>query len=132
MNRLIALTIWVFVAGVPFAEGAEPFTAVRNDRGAQEVVMTAKSYSFSPARVIVQVGVPVELRITKSGMTPHNFTINDSASGLDIKQKLSSSKPTVIAFTPEKKGEFPFFCSVKLPFGKSHRDKGMQGVLTVR
>lgn len=132
MNRLIALTIWVFVVGVPFAEGAKPFTAVKNDKGAQEVVMTAKSYSFLPARIVVQVGVPVELIITKSGMTPHNFTIGDSASGLEIKQKLSSSKPVRIVFTPEKKGEFAFFCSVKLPFAKSHRDKGMQGVLVVK
>ena len=76
-------------------------------------------------------GIRVELKITKSGMTPHNFTIGDNTSGLALKQKLSASKSIVVAFTPEKKGEFNFYCSVKLPFVKSHRDKGMQGVLIV-
>ncbi len=90
------------------------------------MTMHAKSYSFSPDKVTVQVGVPVELKITKSGWVPHTFVIDDPVSGLNVKEKLRSSKPTVIRFTPERKGKFAFYCGKKLPFAKSHREKGVQ------
>ncbi|TDJ67457.1 MAG: cupredoxin domain-containing protein [Proteobacteria bacterium] len=132
MNRFTVFIILLLISSVTGAEGTTPYTAVKNAKGVQEIVMTAKSYSFSPDRVIVQVGVAVELKIKKSGWTPHTFIIDDPASGLDIKEKLSSSKDTLIKFTPEQKGEFAFYCGKKLPFGKSHREKGMHGLLGVR
>lgn len=132
MNRLTVFIILLLISSVTGAEGITPYTAVKNAEGVQEVVMNAKSYSFSPDRVIVQVGAAVELKIKKSGWIPHTFIIDDPASGLDIKEKLSSSKDTLIKFTPEQKGEFAFYCGKKLPFGKSHREKGMHGILEVR
>ncbi len=132
MNRLTVFIILLLISSVTGAGGATPYTAVKNAEGVQEVVMNAKSYSFSPERVIVQVGVAVELKIKKSGWTPHTFIIDDPASGLDIKEKARASKYTVIKFTPEQKGEFAFYCGKKLPFGKSHGEKGMHGSLEVR
>ncbi len=132
MNRLTVFIILLLISRVTGAEDATPYTAVKNAKGVQKIVMNAKSYSFSPGRVIVQVGVAVELKIKKSGWIPHTFIIDDPASGLDIKEKLSSSKDTLIKFTPEQKGEFAFYCGKKLPFGKSHREKGMHGLLEVR
>jgi len=103
-----------------------------NAEGVQAVTMHAKSYAFSPDKITVQIGVPVELRITKSGWVPHTFVIDDPVSGLNVKEKLRSSKPTVIRFTPERKGEFSFFCAKTSPFGKTHREKGMHGIFVVR
>ena len=132
MNRSIAFAILLVLAVARATEAAEPYTAVKNAEGVQVVVMHAESYSFSPDRVIVQVGVPVELKIKKSGWTPHTFIIDDPASGLKIKEKLSSSDYTIIKLTPAKTGEFEFYCGNKLPFAKSHREKGMHGKLEVR
>ena len=132
MNRLTVFIILLLISSVTGAEGATPYTAVKNAKGVQEIVMNAKSYSFSPDRVIVQVGAAVELKIKKSGWTPHTFIIDEPTSGLDINEKLSSSKDTVIKFTPERKGKFTFYCGKKLPFIKSHREKGMHGILEVR
>jgi plastocyanin len=36
-----------------------------------------------------------------------------------------------IAFTATKVGKYPFYCSKKLPFLASHRERGMEGVLEV-
>jgi len=94
MNRLTVFIILLLISSVTGAEGITPYTAVKNAEGVQEVVMNAKSYSFSPDRVIVQVGVAIELKIKKSGWTPHTFII--PASGLDIKEKARASKYTVI------------------------------------
>ncbi len=132
MNRLIVFIISAFISVVTGAANAESYVATQNAEGVQEVVMNAKSYSFAPDKVTVQVGVPVVLRIKKSGWTPHTFVIDDPASGLNIKAKLTSSKLAVIKFTPERKGEFVFYCGKKLPFTKSHREKGMHGILEVR
>ena len=132
MNRFTVFIILLLISSVTGAEGITPYTAVKNAEGVQEVVMNAKSYSFSPDRVIVQVGVAVELEIKKSGWTPHTFIIDDPASGLDIKEKLRASKYTVIKCTTERKGKFTFYCGKKLPFRKSHREKGMHGLLEVR
>jgi len=35
-------------------------------------------------------------------------------------------------FTPRKTGEFTFYCTKKLLFFESHKDKGMVGTLEVR
>jgi plastocyanin len=37
----------------------------------------------------------------------------------------------VIKFTPKKAGSYPFYCSKKLLFFESHKDKGMKGTLEV-
>ncbi len=132
MNRLTVLVISAFTSMVTGVANAESYVAVQNAEGVQAVTMHAKSYAFSPDKITVQIGVPVELRITKSGWVPHTFVIDDPVSGLNVKEKLRSSKPTVIRFTPERKGEFSFFCAKAPPFVKTHREKGMHGIFVVR
>jgi len=90
----------------------------------------AESYSFTPDHIVMQAGVPVVLVVEKKGIIPHDLIIDDPASGLSIKKSLSGI--TEIRFTPMKKGEFEFYCGKDVPFVKSHREKGMHGILEVR
>jgi hypothetical protein len=43
-----------------------------------------------------------------------------------------AGKTEIIRFTPTQRGLFTFYCDKKLLFFKSHRDKGMEGLLDVR
>ena len=42
-----------------------------------------------------------------------------------------STTPKSITFTPKKTGKYPFECTHKLLFFKSHKDQGMHGILEV-
>jgi plastocyanin domain-containing protein len=99
--------------------------------GVQRVSIVAGEYFFKPARIVVKVNVPVELSVRKEpGLTPHNLVINDRAAGLAIEQDLSQEVKK-ITFTPKSAGKYSFYCSNKLLFTKSHRERGMEGVLEV-
>ncbi len=105
--------------------------AVLGDDGIQRLEIVAGSYFFEPNHIIVKLGIPVELSIKReSKVVHHNFVLKIEASGVDIEEKIST-KGTLIRFTPNVAGEFPFYCSLKLLFFKRHRDKGMEGVLEV-
>jgi hypothetical protein len=42
-----------------------------------------------------------------------------------------TTTPKTIKFVPTKTGTYPFYCSKKVPFVKSRRERGMEGVLEV-
>ncbi len=134
--RIIKILIIIFiVAGTGFARGADEkrkvFTATVDDDGIQRVEVLGGGYFFDPDHIIVKLGVPVELKVKKEpGIVPHNIVIEETVSGIEIRKNLSK-KPEIISFTPEKTGKYPFFCDKKLLFFKSHREKGMEGVLEV-
>lgn len=50
--------------------------------------------------------------------------------GIDIEETIGT-EGTLIRFTPTLPGKVPFYCSKRLLFFESHRDKGMEGVLEV-
>jgi plastocyanin domain-containing protein len=101
--------------------------------GVQRITIVADSYSYEPNHLQVEVGKPVEL-IFKSVtiITPHNFVLKEPASGLMIEEDIPSGKTAVVHFTPIQRGVFTFYCDKKLLFFKSHREKGMEGLLDVR
>jgi hypothetical protein len=81
--------------------------------------------------VVVKVDVPVELIIRKEpGITPHTFSMHSPDAGLDFRLSLSS-EPKTISFMATKTGNFPFECDERFLFFKSHKDRGMHGVLKV-
>jgi len=99
--------------------------------GIQRVEITGASYYFDPNVIVVKVNVPVELKVRKAGGgTPHNIVIKAPEAGIDFSQSLGS-EPKVIQFTPTKVGKYAFACTKKAPFSKSHKDRGMHGVLEV-
>ena len=128
------VSIVLFVAGAALAEdkpAVKRFVATIDKDGYQRVEMTAGEYYFDPAVVVVKVNVPVELTIKKAGgITPHNLTMKAPEADLDFSIDLSS-EPKKVSFMATKTGSYPFECSKKLLFFKSHKERGMHGVLEV-
>ncbi|MDP3259645.1 MAG: cupredoxin domain-containing protein [Thermodesulfovibrionales bacterium] len=107
------------------------FRATIDKDGVQRVEVLGGDYFFKPDHIIVKMNVPVEMKVSKEGgVVPHNIVINAPEAGIDIKESLGK-EPNVIKFTPKKVGTYPFSCDKKLLFFKSHRDKGMKGILEV-
>ena len=99
--------------------------------GVQRVEILGGGYFFDPNVIVVKVNVPVELRVRKeSGVTPHNIVLKAPEAGIDFSVSLGTT-PKSITFTPTKTGKFPFECTHKLLFFKSHKDRGMHGILEV-
>jgi plastocyanin len=75
--------------------------------------------------------VPVEIKIKKEPtIVPHSFVIKTPEAGMDIVESLGS-EPKTIRFTPTKAGKYPFYCDKKFLSSKSHREKGMEGIIEV-
>lgn len=134
MGRLAAVILGVLFL-VSLAGGAEEkekvFRATVGSDGVQRVEMVGGSYFFNPNHVIVKVGVPVELKVKKeSGWIPHNIVAESPEAGIVFDESLASD-PKTIRFTPTKTGTYPFYCSKKVIFFASHREKGMEGVIEV-
>ncbi len=105
--------------------------AVVAEDGVQHVRIVGGSYFFKPNRVVVKVGVPVELTLSREdGLIPHVFVIHAPESGINVDQSLSTA-PQTIRFTPTALGRYPFYCKNRLLFFKSHREEGMEGILEV-
>ena len=101
--------------------------------GVQRAVVEADSYDFLPRHLIVRTGRPVELTFKSlAWLVPHNVVIDDPRSGLTIREEVPAGESVTIKFTPAVPGSFAIYCDKKLPFFKSHREKGMEGVLEVR
>jgi len=99
----------------------------------QVITLTLGDYHFTPDLIEVTAGQPVRLTLTNSDtITPHNFIMKDEAAGLNIETNVSAGKTSIIEFTPTTPGSYTFYCSKKLPFMKSHQEKGMEGTLTVK
>ncbi len=103
------------------------------DETPQAITLTLGDYRFDPDTLEVRAGQPVALTlINKDGITPHTFILKNAAAGLDIDTGVSAGSTTKIEFTAETPGTYTFYCSKKLPFMKSHRERGMEGTLTAR
>jgi len=99
--------------------------------GYQRVEMTGGEYYFDPSIVVVKVNVPVELTIKKAGgVTPHNLVMRSPEAGLEFTTDISSD-PKKVTFMETKTGAYPFECGKQLLFFKSHKERGMHGVLEV-
>ena len=66
----------------------------------------------------------------ESGLVPHNINIHAPVAGIEVDESLSNT-PKAIRFTPTAVGKYPFYCSKGLPFVKSHRERGMEGLIEV-
>lgn len=98
----------------------------------QEINIELGGYYFKPDSIKVKVGQPVKLVLTNSGrFVPHNLVINAPDAGIDIKVGVSGGKTESVSFTPTRVGKYEMFCSKKMIFMKSHKDKGMHGTLEV-
>ena len=101
--------------------------------GIQRASIEMDSYSFSPNHLVVRAGKPVELTVKSvTILVPHNFVIDDPRSGLTMREEIPAGESVIVKFTPAVAGTFAIYCDKKLLFFKSHREKGMEGILEVR
>ena len=125
-----ALLLCLVAAGMASSQD-QTFRASIGADGSQHVDIVAGSYFFNPNHIIVEVNVPVEITIRKEGgVVPHDIVLSAPEAGIDIKEELGREAKT-ITFTPTKPGTYAFYCDKKPPFGKSHRERGMTGVIEV-
>jgi plastocyanin len=103
-----------------------------DDSQAPVIHVTLGDYKFSPAEITVSAGKPVVLELQNvDGVTPHNFTLKDAAAGLDVDINVPAGSTKQVELRPSVAGAYTFYCNKKLPFMKSHRDRGMQGRFVV-
>lgn len=101
--------------------------------GVQRAVVEVDSYAFIPHHLVVKAGTPVELTFKSiTWVVPHNVIIDDPQSGLNVRHEVPAGETVTVTFTPTLRGVFALYCDKKLPFLKSHREKGQEGVLEVR
>jgi plastocyanin domain-containing protein len=111
--------------------GEQPVVAAIGDDGVQRIEVVGGGYYFRPSHIVVKVNVPVELKVRKEGgIVPHDIVIDAPDAEISVSESLST-EPKIVRFTPVKVGKYSLYCSKKPPFFKSHREKGMEGVLEV-
>jgi plastocyanin domain-containing protein len=131
-SEIFAVLLLLLTCTASFGQTAEKrFIATIDADGVQRVQMTGGEYYFEPNVVVVKINVPVELQVKKAGgIAPHDITLKAPEAGIDFAESLGSDVKS-IRFTPTKTGTYPFECTKRLLFFKSHKDQGMHGVLEV-
>lgn len=102
-------------------------------QGVRQIEIVLEDYKFKPSVIEVTTGKPVELVLrNRDSITPHDFTLDAPQSGMaPIKAEVGAGETVTITLHPKVPGEYPFFCSKKLLFFASHRERGMEGTLRV-
>lgn len=124
------VAVWIALCSGVSAEESK-FVVNMDKDGVQRVEVIGGSYYFKPDHLVVKIDFPVELKVSKEeGITPHDIVAEFPEAGIAFQQDLGST-PKIIKFTPAKLGTYPFYCAKDVPFFKSHREKGMEGVIEV-
>ncbi len=132
-GKYAIIVMLLFFAAIVFAEDLQEkrVEAKMDADGVQRMEVLGGDYYFDPNVIVVKVNVPVELRIRKTGgIAPHTFVLKAPEAGIDIDETLAT-EPKPVRFTPTKTGRYSFECSKRLLFFKSHKDRGMHGILEV-
>ncbi len=99
--------------------------------GVQRVEVIGGDYYFDPNYIIVKVNKPVELKVKKAeGYVPHNMIVKSPEAGIDFTIDLKK-EVLPVKFTPTKVGKYPIYCDKSLLWFKTHRERGMEGMIEV-
>ena len=90
-------------------------------------------YRFRPNEIRVSPGETVELELVNTdAITPHDFVLEIPEAGIDLRVDVPPGETAKAVFTaPSTPGTWPFYCSKRFLFFKSHRARGMEGRLIV-
>lgn len=83
---------------------------------ALEIQITATEFAFSPGRLDIEVGKPVNLTFSNEGQLVHDLSIP----GLDFYLRADPGEVITVSLTPDESGEFTVICT--LP---GHAEAGM-------
>ena len=130
--RLVAVISHRLLPAILMTAALLPGVLNAQDTNAKRIQILLGDYRFSPHELTIETGQVVLLELTNTdNLTPHNFTLKDETGNLDIDIDISAGTTREVSFTPEVPGTYSFYCSKKLPFMKSHRERGMKGALVV-
>jgi plastocyanin len=119
-HRTLSALLYVLLPAVAVA--AEP----------QVIEIRLERYAIKPDTLTVRSGQPVTLRVkNEASFIPHNLIINAPDAGINVKLNLAAGKSGEVSFTPNKAGSYEMLCDKAPPIGKSHKEKGMHGLLVV-
>ncbi len=89
-----------------------------------EIKVSGSEFAFTPSTLVVKKGSKVKITFQNTGKFPHNLTVDKL--GVSTKT-IQPGQSDSFEFTADTAGTFAIFCSVD-----SHRQKGMEGTLTVQ
>jgi len=116
------------------ASDASPAPARQDTDGVQRVQrvqIVGGSYFFRPERISARAGQPIEFTLQlEPGIVPHRFVL-EGPDGKPLAEVAMGSEAKTLRLTLPA-GDYPFFCPNRLLGFKSHRERGMAGVLEVR
>ena len=101
----IGWVLWYFLWSRAAAVGA------RQSRGVQEIAVTVKG-GYLPDTILVQAGTPVRLRFYRDETADCSERVVFEQFGID--RHLPAFETTVIEFTPQEPGEYPFRCGMSM------------------
>ncbi len=106
--------------------------ATLDSDGVQRVDITAGEYYFDPNYIVVKANMPVEFKVKKvPGYISHDILVKAPDAGIDFKVDLTDKEAKAIKFTPTKVGKYTMECDKRFLFFKSHKERGMEGVIEV-
>ncbi|MEW5944303.1 MAG: quinol oxidase [Pseudomonadota bacterium] len=110
----------------------EPYVAAIGKDGVQRVRVVGGGYFFRPDRIVAKANVPVELAVSleEAGIVPHTFVLQMPDQGITIDEAMGA-EIKLVRFTIGTPGKYPFYCRNQLLFFKSHRERGMEGILEI-
>lgn len=110
--------------GAPAPAAAIPATPTAGEPAppVKEFKMTARRFAFEPAEITVKLGDQVRLVVTSTDVT-HGLSIPQ----FNVSEVLLPNETKTIEFVADKRGRWPFACSVYC--GAGHSD--MKGALIV-
>lgn len=89
-------------------------------------------YRFLPQEIQLSANQSAILRLVNTdSVTPHNFTMEVGSNSPAVEVELLGGESAEVKLPPLPAGRYTFYCSNKLLFMKSHREKGMEGILIV-
>ncbi len=96
-------------------------------------------YGYNASRggptITVRAGDRVRITLVGNGSGPivHDFVLDSgSPSPYDVRsERLSRGQTQVIEFVASYPGEYKYYCSVKPPYGQSHRERGQEGTIII-
>jgi plastocyanin len=89
-------------------------------------------YRFLPREIQLNANQSAILRLVNTdSVTPHNFIMETGSGSPTVEVDLLGGESVEVKLPPLPAGRYIFYCSNKLLFMKSHREKGMEGILIV-
>ncbi|MGH2530692.1 MAG: cupredoxin domain-containing protein [Thermomicrobiales bacterium] len=116
------------VASPGASPGASPVAtpageeAAEDEDAATELTVDMAEMFFEPTEFSIPAGTDVTIRLTNSGVSPHDFTIEE----LGINEVLDPGAETTITINAEA-GTYDYICTQP-----GHKEAGMVGVMTVQ